>query len=527
MRKLLALTRVNFRAMLSALKIGRSKKGALGSGAVLLILGALALYLSGTYSFLFGEALAALDLVQFLIPLMALIGTLAGLMFTFASAGGIVFGGKDADLLLSLPVSAFTVMLSKMLALYLENLVFVGLWMLPACAAEAVYGAVFSAFFPVRSAIYILFFPLLSALLGTLAGFVSALAAARMRRKALWMNLGYFLFLAVIFAGSFSVNRIPAALLENRAAIQRAFDTWLLPFGLMMRPQPWAALSFAAVCAAPFLAAAYLLCLRYKAILSGLSSRLLRTDYRLTRLGAHGAFLALYKKEAGRYFGSPIYVFNTLFGGILAVGASAAALIFRSRVREFLALAGGPDEVLSWGVFGGAAVLATICTTAVSISLEGRTIWILKSSPLPPRVLFGAKAAFNLTLSVPCALISAVLLSIAAGVHAADSVCATVFWLGVCALVSVAGLWSNLLFPKLDSPNDVYVVKQSMSAVIGIFGGMAAVGAAYLVYKFSGALGAQLPLRGFCLVLAALFFAVALALWKLLQHRGAQRFTAL
>ena len=523
MHKLAVLTRVNFRAMLSALRLGRAKKGALGPGAVLLFFAVLACYLSGTYSFLFGDGLSALGLLEFLLPLMALIGVLAGLMFTFASAGGVVFGGSDTDLLLSLPVSAFTVMLSKMLALYLENLVFVGLWMLPACAAFAAYSGGFGAVFVIRSAVYIFFLPLLSTLLGTLTGFLSALAASRMRRKALWMNLMYLLFFGAIFAGSFFINDLPAALLENRESVQSALDTWLFAFGLMMRPQLWAALVFAAACLLPFLAVAYLLCRRYKAILSGLSSRLLRTDYRLTRLGAQGAFLALYKKEAGRYFGSPIYVFNTLFGGIIAVGGSAAALIFLTRVREFVSLIGGVSAVLPAGAFGGAAILATVCTTAVSISLEGKTIWILKSAPLPPRLLFGAKAAFNLTLSVPCALISALLLSVAVQVSPSVAVCVTLFWLGVCAFVAVGGLWINLLFPKLDAVNDVYVVKQSMSAFCGIFGGMAAIGAAYLPYVF----GARFPVAGYCLALAALFFAASLALWLLLMRRGAQRFAAL
>ena len=527
MHKLFVLTRVNFRAMLSALHLHRSKAGTLGSTAALLILSALALYLSGMYSFLFGAGLAALGIAEYLLPLMALIGVLAGLMFTFASAGGIVFGGRDADLLLSLPVSAFVVMLSKMLALYLENLVFVGLWMLPACAAHAMYAEAPSAALLLRSAVYILFLPLVSTLLGTLGGFLSALAASRVQRKALWMNLMYLLFFGVIFSGSFWINDLPSALLQNRESVQHTLDTWLILFGLMMRPQLWAMLVFAILCAVPFLAVAYLLCLRYKAILSGLSARLLRTDYRLTHLGAQGAFLALYKKETGRYFGSPVYVFNTLFGGIIAVGASAAALIFQNRVQEFLSLAGGLDAILPQGAFGGAAIFATICTTAVSISLEGKSIWILKSAPLPPRILFGAKAAFNLTLSVPCTLISAALLSLAVGVRAADAVCITLFWLSVCVMVTIGGLWSNLLFPKLDSPNDVYVVKQSLSAFIGIFGGMAAVGAAYLVYTFPATFGVQFSLNAFCLALAALFSALSFALWHLLLRAGARRFSAL
>lgn len=68
MRKFLALTRVNFRAMLAALSVGRTKKGTLSSAVILLIFGALALYLSGTYSFLFGAGLSGSGLRSFFSP---------------------------------------------------------------------------------------------------------------------------------------------------------------------------------------------------------------------------------------------------------------------------------------------------------------------------------------------------------------------------------------------------------------------------------------------------------------------------
>ena len=83
--------------------------------------------------------LAEVGIVEMVLPLMALMACVMSLMFTLFAASGLVFGGKDSDIVLALPVPAFTVMLSKILALYLENLVFCGLWMLPTGAAYLVY----------------------------------------------------------------------------------------------------------------------------------------------------------------------------------------------------------------------------------------------------------------------------------------------------------------------------------------------------------------------------------------------------
>ena len=53
------------------------------------------------------------------------------LMLTVFAASGFIFGGKDSDFVLALPISAFEVMLSKILALYLENLLISMAMMIP------------------------------------------------------------------------------------------------------------------------------------------------------------------------------------------------------------------------------------------------------------------------------------------------------------------------------------------------------------------------------------------------------------
>ena len=51
----------------------------------------------------------------------ALVG---GLLFTTFAVKGVVFGGKDNDLLLSMPVPTTMLMASRVTAIYLENLLF-------------------------------------------------------------------------------------------------------------------------------------------------------------------------------------------------------------------------------------------------------------------------------------------------------------------------------------------------------------------------------------------------------------------
>lgn len=101
---------------------------------------ALCLFISGSYSFPLGGQLAAAGCLELILLMMSAMAVIAGLMFTAFAAQGVVFGGRDADLLLSMPVSAFSVMLAKLTALYVENLVFCAFLVLAAGAAWLWFG---------------------------------------------------------------------------------------------------------------------------------------------------------------------------------------------------------------------------------------------------------------------------------------------------------------------------------------------------------------------------------------------------
>ncbi|MEG0110597.1 MAG: hypothetical protein RR675_05715, partial [Oscillospiraceae bacterium] len=143
MLKYWALLRVSFRGLINNFGAGgggKSKKRAASGTGIMVLMGLLSLYISGVYSFAFGSMLKQTDMLGIMPVMMAIVAVLMSLMFTALAASGIVFGSKDMDLMLSLPLSAFSIMLSKTMALYLENLVFSVFMMLPAGGAYLYFG---------------------------------------------------------------------------------------------------------------------------------------------------------------------------------------------------------------------------------------------------------------------------------------------------------------------------------------------------------------------------------------------------
>ena len=87
-------------------------------------------------------------------------------------------------------------------------------------------------------------------------------------------------------------------------------------------------------------------------------------------------------------------------------------------------------------------------------------------------------------------------------------------------LVALYGLAVNLLFPKMDAPNDTIVVKQSVSALIGALGGWVILAAAVGGYFLFGRL---MPVAGYMAVWGVLFLVLSAAVWGWLLKGGAKR----
>jgi len=182
MNKFFVLLNVSLRSMLlsSTNSRGRSKrKAATGLGAVFLI-AFLGLYLSGLYSYMLMKALAPSNMEVLVFVFMGMVALVGGLLFTTFAVKGVVFGGKDNDLLLSMPVPTTMLMASRVTAIYLENLLFAVFVLVPAgviCTFLTQNGVGLSLLFWMRLGLAVLALPLLdtalSVLLGALVAFLS------------------------------------------------------------------------------------------------------------------------------------------------------------------------------------------------------------------------------------------------------------------------------------------------------------------------------------------------------------------
>ncbi len=505
MSRFIALMRVSFLGLLKTFSFGGKKKAS-GTGAVVLMV-VLCLYVSGVYSVLFASLFGAAGEIALMPLMMAAFSVLMSFMLTLFAGSGVLFGAKDIDFIFALPVSAFEILLSKIMALYLENLVLMLLMMAPCGVIYLTSGGSGGAGFLPLLLLGTLFLAVIPTFFDVIFGYLIAWATSRMQKKNLLSTLLYLLLFVGIMVLSFRLNAMLGAVVSHAQAVYRFMNSWLLPVGLFGRAcggSPAALLGLAAVVCLPFLLLVWLFSRSYKAILTRLSAHTIRRDYRLGESGekASRPFAALYKKEAGRLFGSSVYLLNTCLGAVMLLILCVLALVKRQALLAVLDAMGEGMPVFQMVVVITAVLLATIDTTCVSISLEGNRLWLLKAAPIRAFEIFRAKIALNLTISLPVAMLSVGLLGAVVRLPVLQILLGWVACSAFALFTAVLGLLINLRFPKLDAESDAIVVKQSLSSFLGGFGGVMV---AVITAALYGALSGLLSFELFLLFAAALF----------------------
>ncbi len=198
-----------------------------------------------------------------------------------------------------------------------------------------------------------------------------------------------------------------------------------------------------------------------------------------------GLVFTMVIKEIKKYFSIPIYAVNTGLGPVILIAIGVASFFFKNDIQTYLSQMMEVDlplEPLLLILFGFSIVMTY--TPAVSLSLEGKNFWILKSLPIEPRTIMISKIIFNLILIVPIGLISLLMLGINLSLEPLSVLVMMFDVVGLAILSSLINAYLNLYMPKFDFQNEVEVVKQSIASFVGVFGGFALIVTFGLAYYF-------------------------------------------
>ena len=481
------------------------------------------LYVAGTFAYLSGTV------ADFLAPLSITYGiewlffclyftvsfTMIFILSIFETKSQL-FECRDNDLLSSMPIRPGYILLSRLFTVLILNLLEAVVLVVPALCMFIYHGGSYTAI--LGSLLMMLAIVPIATMLSTAIGYLIAYINSKVGKNS-FVTLGICLvFLALYFVG-YSKMMEGLIFFEGDGAgdaISLVSDKLgFLRFvgdAAMLKPLPIIAFILSAVI---IFAVGYLILSRnYLGIISASHGGRKRSFKGIKGEGT-SPLAALCKKELMRFFSSALYMLNGGIGVIFKVVLAVIAIVKIDLIKEIAAqfLMAGIDVSALLPVIAVVATIilsGTVSISSSALSLEGKSFWIVKSSPIRAIDLIHAKLFPHLLFSLPTSLIAAICLWIASGSDLLYLPFVIVAPLLADIFFASLGLFGNILLPKFDFDNEAQVVKQSAAAAIGVLGGMLigigiAVLGVHVALKVDGFVSA-LVITMLMLVLAVVFY---------------------
>jgi ABC-2 type transport system permease protein len=453
--------------------------------------------------YLAGGALgiALIGLAAYIPPLYALIASLAVVFSTVTKIAPLLFGGNDHDILAALPIPRGTILAARLLALYVRQLPFSLLVLIPALVVYAIFARPGAVFY-ILALPLTLILPLVPLIISALLGSALTWFGKHFRRKALASSLLAVLFIAMAFLLPIFMNTRISALFssgdmaEIGGVFAAIFDKIIAVypparwFGAALAGDPGSVIWILLLSAAAFSLFIALLSEYSDTLAAAVNSRgaakkrVSAKDYK-----ASSVFAAMYKKELKRLFSSMIYLTNSAAGGVMVVifGVSVFFVPIDSIFAEVGLDGGLPKTLLAAAVaIAMSFFISMMATTSASFSLEGRNAWIIESLPVPRKSLIGAKLSVDLTMKLPCVAAAAVLFSVALGFNFPQFLIILTIPALYALMSAELGLFFDARRPNYDWTNEAQVVKQGLSVLLTMAAGMAAVALPIIVVLAMG-----------------------------------------
>lgn len=236
---------------------------------------------------------------------------------------------------------------------------------------------------------------------------------------------------------------------------------------------------------------------------------------------------ALLHRELAHFAANPAYMLNCGLGTFL-MPICAVAVLWKggslfAMLDALFADTEGSVPVMLCVLLCGLASMNLM--TAPSVSLEGKSLWLMQSLPVEPWQALRAKLRMQVLLTVPPLLLCAVCAAIVYPLGLVGLLVMAVFAASYALLGALAGLTLGVKMPVLTWTDQLMPIKQSAPVMLTLFGGMG-----YTILLFAGFLllpGWRLGFAGYAACFAAANLLLCAVLHRWLRKKGAALFAAL
>lgn len=507
----------------------RSKAGIIGY--IILFIAIMAGLLGGMFTYLsmiLCAPLSAAGMDWLYFALMGLLSVLLGVFGSVFNTYSCLYLSKDNDLLLSMPISVNVIMASRLLTVYLMGLMYSIVVILPAVivywvTADLSAGVIFGGL------LLILLISVFVLTLSCALGWVVAKISLKLKNKSFITVVISLAFIGGYYFLYFKAQTLIQNLLANAAVYGERIKGAAYPlylFGRVGAGDAFAMLIVSAVVLALFGLMWTLISRSFLKIATS-SGNTAKKVYKETAVKQKSIVAALLAKEFVRFTSSPNYMLNCGLGilllpicGIMLLWQGSAVI---SVLNEIFGERAGCTPVL---LCTAVCMLASMNDMAApSVSLEGKSLWLMQSLPVTPWQVLRGKLGMQMILTGIPVLFCTACIAFIYPFTPLELLLTVLVPMLYTLFSALFGLFLGLKMPNLNWTSEITPIKQSAGVMIALFSGFG-----YTVLLCGGYMllkGWKLGFVGYMSLFGAVTLAFCAALYFWLKKRGCKLFAEL
>ncbi len=466
MKKLLSLIKINFHTFFDLnLKRQNKKKNI---PLILLYLYSFTIIAIFSYNGSSGmlKILKPLNLESiFLVGLMAVL-SIYTFTITIFKVNKTLYNSKDYQILFSFPIKKELILSSKILMLYIGNLIFSSIIIIPAYIAYLVKIDT-TILFNILYLLSIPIIPIIPTIIGSLVGGVITSLSSNFKFKNLTemiLSLGiivssFFLSYKSQSLSSIELTNLNQGLIDKFAKIYpptKIYNNIISNLSILNL------FLYLLISIFIYQIFKYILAKHFDKVHSKLNTVKINKKQKKIKIKNNNKLKSLYLKEVKRYITLPMYVLNTIVGSAMLLITLGIFLYSGEEVTsEIIGIPNIGSYFTLYGSLLFSIFMGLSCTTSASLSLEGKNIWNIKSLPIEPKDIFKSKILLNLTITIPAILIGATAIFYIIKLSFMEYLLFIFPPVMFSFLISGIGLLINLLYPSFEWVNETKVIKQS------------------------------------------------------------------
>lgn len=454
------------------------------------------------------------------------LGIFGSIFNTYAS----LYRAKDNDLLLSMPIPPFKILAARIIGVFTSALLYQSIVYIPALIVRFVYapvtvsGVVFAVVLWLVMGVLITFFTII-------LGWVVAAISARLKNKSIVTIILFMVFFGAYYYFMFQAGDFVTKIIGASEDIANGFHNFAYPlyaFGIAAEGNAVAFIGFTAATATLLSLAMFVMSRTFIKITTGAKSGN-KIKYKGKPVKTKSISRALLYREFKRLMSSATVFLNCSLSTFLGVLFGILLLINKGTVANLFAQVGAEAESLKsvFTVIGvGTCFMLSVMNniSGPSVSLEAKSIDLVKSLPVTTRDLFLAKQKLHILMTLFSVLILSVCVVVVLEIDALFSVLLIINSAIFVFYGSAFSLAMGLKFPNMKWTSEIIAVKQGVGNMIVVLGGM---GLAALVGAGLYGLSLIMPAWIGLVISGTLFAVLAVILNVWIVKRGVKIFESL